>query len=81
MTDDLARRHINRRINAEAAQIATAADRLAETATRLAADARAGHHLGEAWPLAAAATSLLQQAARLDGMREVAALLPDKETP
>lgn len=79
MTADLGRRMAARQIAAAAQDVARDADRLAATAAQYAADIRGGSHTGDAWQLAQAATDLLRQAARLDGMRDVAGLMADDE--
>ncbi|WP_329131636.1 hypothetical protein OG552_10735 [Streptomyces sp. NBC_01476] len=79
MTDSLARQIVDRDIADKIDSLATDADRLAAAATDLARSLRTGGHAGGAFQLAQRATLLLQQAATLDGMREIAKLLPKDE--
>jgi hypothetical protein len=82
VTDNLARRMADNQIGMAADSLARDADRLAATARQYATDLRGnGGRSGGAYQLAQQTADLLRQAARLDGMRDIAALLPDKETP
>jgi len=79
MTDVLARRMADNQVRLFAESLARDADRLAQSARQYADDTADGKpESGGAYRLAQAAADLLRQASRLDGMRDIAALI-DKE--
>lgn len=76
--DDLARRMTDNQIAMHADSLARDADRLAASARQYADDLKGGKDAqGGAYQLAIAVADLLRQAARLDGMRDIAGLVPD----
>jgi hypothetical protein len=80
VTDNLARRMADNQIGMAADSLARDADRLAASARQYANALRTGEaRSGGAYQLAQGVADLLRQAARLDGMRDIAALLPDEE--
>lgn len=80
MSDNLPRRIGDNQISRAASDLARDADRLATDAGWYAASVAAGGPAsGGAHRLAQGIADLLRQAARLDGMRDIAALLPDEE--
>ncbi|NUP47269.1 MAG: hypothetical protein HOW97_08140 [Catenulispora sp.] len=76
-THNLARRMATKQTADARTRIATDADRLTTLTQQFAADIRTGGTAGGAWQIAQAAIDLLRQSARLDGMTDIAALLPD----
>lgn len=84
MPDDLTRRVITRQIDVSAAYLARDAQHLADDAQRLAdraATPQPGTLGGDAHRLAQAAVALLEVAARLDAMRQVATATLPANTP
>lgn len=80
MADDLARRMADNQIHMATEQLARDASRLAETARQYAADLiRGGPYGGGASRIAQDGADLARQAARLDGMRDIAGLIPGTE--
>lgn len=80
MPDSLARRLADNQVNSHAAMLAQDAERLAATTAQYAASLNAGPVIaGAAWRIAQDALALAQLAARLDGMRDIAGLVPDSE--
>ncbi|NUP20784.1 MAG: hypothetical protein HOZ81_32855 [Streptomyces sp.] len=80
MSDDLARRMADNQVAMCSASLARDAERLAASAKQYADDLKDGKHAqGGAYQLAVAVADLLRQAARLDGMRDIAAFVPDGE--
>lgn len=78
MPDALARRMADNQVSMHAAQLARDAERLAVAARQYADGVKDGGQQTGAYQLAQAALDLLQQAARLDGMRDIAALVPEE---
>lgn len=77
-SDALARRMADNQIGMHAASLARDAERLADSARQYADDLKDGKPAqGGAYQLAVAVTDLLRQAARLDGMRDIAAFVED----
>jgi hypothetical protein len=81
MPDNLARRMADSQIHSATASLARDAERLAATVRRYVDDlARGGDHAsGGAYQIAQAAADLLRQASRLDGMRDIADLIPETD--
>lgn len=78
MSDALARRMADNQVAAHAASLARDAERLAVSARQYADDLKDGKPAqGGAYQLTVAVADLLRQASRLDGMRDIAALVPD----
>lgn len=79
MTDPLVQRMTAKEIESAAERLALHAERLAESARLYAAELTAGggHARGDASRLCQEAGEVLKQAAYLDGMRNIAQLIPD----
>lgn len=78
---DLSRRTADSQISMAVADLARDAERLADAARQYADGlAHGGLAGGGASRIAQDAANLSRQAARLDGMRDIAGLLPDKES-
>ena len=79
MTDDLARRMADSQTRMAVESLRRDARRLAAAATRLVDQAATGGPVsGDASRIAQEALQLAQLAARLDGMRDIAGLLPEE---
>jgi len=80
MADSLAKRMTDNQIRMASDDLIRDADRLAEAARQYASDAKGGKpESGGAHRLAQTAADLLRQAARLDGMRDIAGLVAEED--
>jgi hypothetical protein len=80
MSDNLARRMADNQTRMATEQLARDASRFAEAASQYAAAViRGGPYSGGAYQLAQQTADLLRQAARLDGMTDIAGLLPSTD--
>ena len=79
MPDALARRMADNQVSMYAASLARDAERFAMQARHFAHAGKDGGQQTGAFQLAQAALDLLRQASRLDGMRDIAALVPDTQ--